>query len=91
MSRDDAAALARTALRRELGIGDGDDRDEIELGIELIWAEPVDWPDGSLGCPEKGMAYPQAITPGWRLTFRARGREWRVHAGGRRALVCQNK
>jgi hypothetical protein len=51
----------------------------------------VDWPDASLGCPEKGMAYPQAITPGWRLTFRAWGRDWQVHAGGRRAVVCRNK
>ena len=81
-SRDEAAALARAALGRELGIDDLD-------GIELVRAEPVDWPDASLGCPEKGMAYAQVVTPGWRVILRIQGRDWRVHAGGRRAVVCR--
>jgi hypothetical protein len=79
--QDEAAALARAALARELGIGDSD-------RIEQVRVEPVDWPNPSLGCPEKGRVYPQVITPGWRLTFRVEGREWRVHAGSGRAIVC---
>ncbi len=82
VSPDEAAALARTALGRELGIDDPG-------RIELIRAEPVDWPDASLGCPKKGMAYAQVVTPGWRVTLSARGRDWRVHTGGRRAVVCR--
>jgi hypothetical protein len=83
--QDEAVALARAALGRELGIDPGAPLTD----LELVRAEPVDWPDASLGCPEKGMAYAQVVTPGWRLTFRARGRDWRVHAGGRRAVVCR--
>jgi hypothetical protein len=80
-SQDDAIALARAALGRELGVGESD-------AGELVRAEPVDWPNPSLGCPRKGMVYPQVVTPGWRLTFRVAGREWRVHVGGGRAIVC---
>lgn len=28
-------------------------------------AEFVEWSDGSLGCPEPGMLYPQVVTPGY--------------------------
>ncbi|MEA2695335.1 MAG: hypothetical protein QOJ16_4722 [Acidobacteriota bacterium] len=79
--QDEATALARAALGRELGVGESD-------AGELIRAEPVDWPNPSLGCPRKGMVYLQVVTPGWRLTFRVEGREWRVHVGGGRAIVC---
>jgi hypothetical protein len=33
--------------------------------ISLVEATPVVWPDSSLGCPEKGMAYAQVLTPGY--------------------------
>lgn len=81
MNHDTALTLAQAELGRALGIA--------PEAIALVSAEPVDWPDGSLGCPEKGMAYVQAITPGWRFGLRAAGREHRVHVGGRRAVVCR--
>ena len=79
--QEDAVALARAALGQALGL--------TPSAIETVRAEPVDWPDASLGCPEKGMAYAQVVTPGWRVTLCAQGREWRVHAGGGRAVVCR--
>lgn len=58
---------------------------ESELGLApetltLLTAEPVEWPDASLGCPQPGMLYAQVITPGWRVTFQdAGGRVYAVH------------
>lgn len=44
-------------------------------------AEAVTWPDGSLGCPEPGMAYTQALVPGFRVKIRAGGTLLDYHAG----------
>jgi hypothetical protein len=49
--------------------------------IEVIVAEPVTWPDGSLGCPQPGMMYTQALVPGYRVVLRAGGEELNYHAG----------
>ena len=35
-------------------------------------AEAVEWPDGSLGCPELGVMYIQVITPGYQVVPGAR-------------------
>lgn len=50
-----------------------------ELKIES--AESVTWPDGSLGCPEPGMAYTQALVPGYRVKILAAGTVLDYHAG----------
>lgn len=36
-------------------------------------AEQVEWPDGSLGCPQPGMEYTQAIVPGYRIEVAVHG------------------
>jgi hypothetical protein len=33
--------------------------------MTVMRAESVTWPDGSLGCPEPGMQYTQALVPGY--------------------------
>jgi hypothetical protein len=33
--------------------------------MTIVQAEAVTWPDGSLGCPEPGMQYTQALVPGY--------------------------
>lgn len=38
-----------------------------ESSVVLIRAERVSWPDSSLGCPEPGRLYTQALVPGYRL------------------------
>jgi hypothetical protein len=41
--------------------------------IGLISAAPVDWPDGSLGCPKPGVDYIQVIVPGYLVVVSADG------------------
>lgn len=49
-------------------------------GIRLGSAESVTWQDGSLGCPQPDMMYPQMIIPGFRVRMEAYGRSWVYHA-----------
>ena len=49
--------------------------------LVVVAAEAVTWSDGSLGCPEAGMAYTQALVPGYRVVIDAGGEELHFHAG----------
>jgi len=57
---------------RETGV----DRSE----IEVVLAEAVTWSDGSIGCPEEGMMYTQALVPGYRVILEIAGEELAFHA-----------
>ncbi len=58
--------------------------------IEVVSAEPVSWPDGSLGCPQPGMMYTQMVVDGLRIRLRARGTIYEYHSGGNRApFLCE--
>jgi len=46
----------------------------------LVSAEPVTWRDGSLGCPQPGRAYTQALVPGWRIRLSGPNGELDYHA-----------
>lgn len=48
--------------------------------IEVTAAEQVTWSDGSLGCPEEGMAYTQALVPGYRVVLEAGGDQLNFHS-----------
>ena len=65
---DDVIALAE----EETGV----DRSE----IEVVLAESVTWSDGSIGCPEDGMMYTQALVPGYRVVLDIAGEELAFHA-----------
>lgn len=56
----------------------GVDRD----AITLVVAEPVVWPDGSIGCPEPGMMYTQALVEGYRIVLEVDGEEVVYHGAG---------
>lgn len=43
----------------------------------------VTWNDGSIGCPEPGMSYTQALVPGQLLVLEADGQQYSYHAGGK--------
>lgn len=74
------AAVAQ--LAGELGVDPED--------VEVVVAEPVTWSDGSLGCPEPGMMYTQAVVDGYRVLLRAGDVEVAFHAGeGRVPLRCE--
>jgi hypothetical protein len=56
------------------------DRDQLVVAR----AQSVVWSDGSLGCPEPGMAYTQALINGYWVIVEAAGKEYdfRVGSGG---------
>lgn len=66
-------APARADLAQRLRVAPED--------LEVIAAEEVTWPDGSLGCPEPGMSYTQAVVEGSRVVLRLDGRIYVYHAG----------
>ncbi|MCG2591943.1 hypothetical protein LZ009_04035 [Ramlibacter sp. XY19] len=51
--------------------------------LQVVSAEAVTWPDGGLGCPRKGMLYPQAQVPGYRVKLRVGKEVWDYHASER--------
>lgn len=56
--------------------------------IRVLSIAAVEWPDGSLGCPQPGMSYPQVITPGYRALLQHQDSIFRVHMTDRAAIVC---
>ena len=59
--------------------------------VELVEVRKVVWRDGSLGCPQPGKFYTQALVPG--LCIRLRGGEkiHHYHSGGNRPpFFCPN-
>jgi hypothetical protein len=52
--------------------------------LAIVHAESVVWSDGSLGCPEPGMMYTQALANGYWVVIDAAGKkyDYRVDSGG---------
>ena len=48
--------------------------------VEVLTAEAVTWSDGSIGCPEPGMAYTQALVPGYRVVVEIDGARLNFHS-----------
>jgi hypothetical protein len=64
--------VAREDLARRLSI-----RTET---VKVVEAVSVVWRDSSAGCPQKGMAYTQVLTPGVRIRLNVPGRPYLYHA-----------
>lgn len=78
------------------------ERAAIDLALAAIGSDPplttedianlrirsVDWPDGSLGCPQPGQEYTQAVVKGYFVSFSLEGAIKTVHVGGGAAVVC---
>lgn len=80
---NDPEVTAIADLASHLGV----DNDE----IEVITHENVTWRDGSIGCPEPGEMYTQALVDGYRILLRVEGREYAYHgAEGRAPFRCDN-
>jgi hypothetical protein len=67
------------AIAAELGVDVGE--------VQVLIAEPREWPDASLGCPEPGHAYADVITPGYLVVVQAGGEEFEFHTNERDAVV----
>lgn len=50
-----------------------------EDAVTVLVAEAVTWSDGSLGCPEPGMAYTQALVDGYRIELEVGGESVAYH------------
>lgn len=57
-------------------------------GARVVSSEAREFPDGSLGCPQPGMAYAQVITPGHRVLVEADGRRFDVRIAGTEGRIC---
>jgi len=59
--------------------------------IIVVDASEVVWPDSSLGCPQKGMAYLQVLTPGYLILLEYSNNQYEYHAGlGQVFIYCTN-
>lgn len=50
--------------------------------ITIAKVESVTWRDGSMGCPEPGMSYTQALVDGVRVELTLDGESYWYHQGG---------
>ena len=58
--------------------------------VSVVSSEEVTWPDGSLGCPEPGMRYTQALVPGNRTVLEVGGTQYSYHSGAHRPpFLCE--
>jgi hypothetical protein len=55
--------------------------------VKILAVDSVTWADGSLGCPEPGMMYTQALVRGSRIRVDAGGTTLVYHAGSRHTFV----
>ncbi|WP_202875432.1 hypothetical protein, partial [Kribbella albertanoniae] len=59
--------------------------------VKVVSAEEVTWSDGSMGCPEPGMMYTQALIDGMRIILEADGKRYEYHSGRQGApFLCEN-
>jgi hypothetical protein len=59
--------------------------------VRIVTAEEVTWSDGSLGCPQPGMAYTQALVAGYRVVLEIGGDELNFHAAqGGEFFFCED-
>lgn len=75
-----ALDLALETLEKDLGLS------RQNMSRQRVYA--VQWPDSSLGCPQKGVSYLQVVTPGYVVSLTANGKIYTVHVGTGNAVIC---
>jgi len=71
-TRDSAVARAKRDLAGRLGISEGD--------ISEVSTSEKDFPDMSLGAPEKGEMSAQMISSAWQIRLGAKGMDYEYRA-----------
>lgn len=57
--------------------------------ITVVSVEEVDWPDGSIGCPQPDMSYTQAVVNGSKVVLQHAGINYDYHQGaGAEPFYC---
>lgn len=74
------ALEARKDLAQRLGVSAGE--------IRIASARARTWPDRSLGCPEKGVEYPEEPVKGFVLTLAHGQRRYTYHTDLSRVIPC---
>ena len=69
----DPVVQAMNDLSERLGVDVAD--------ITMVSLLEVTWRDGSVGCPEDGVAYTQALVPGQQLILQVDGVDYYYHSG----------
>ena len=60
--------------------------------ISISSVQAVTWPDGSLGCPQPGIAYRQVTTPGYLILLESSGSQYTYHSDtGTQLFLCQEE
>lgn len=79
-----ASTLLQQALEDLAGrLGVAVDAIRVDAVVEVIW------PDGSLGCPQPGQFYTQAIVPGYQILLSYQEKQYDYHADDRRVFLCE--
>jgi hypothetical protein len=78
-----AGSVARQAVADALGIESD--------GVRVVSTVFREFPDGSLGCPQPGMAYGQVISPGYQVLVEAGGRRFDVRVAGTGGRICYRR
>ncbi len=92
---DDQAVEETTTPRDprvEAAIDDLTTRFDIERSqVEVGEVREVTWPDGSIGCPQPGMLYTQALVDGYYIELHASGRTYSYHGReGEPPFLCED-
>lgn len=58
--------------------------------VTVISAEEVTFSDGSLGCPQPGMVYTQALVDGYKIVAEAGGKTYDFRGSGSAFRQCTN-
>jgi hypothetical protein len=58
--------------------------------VTVISAEEVTFSDGSLGCPQPGMGYTQALVDGYKIVAEAGGKTYDFRGSGSTFRQCTN-
>ncbi len=80
MSQDEAVTLAVMTLSVE-------EKVPVKT-IKVLRADPIEWPDTSLGCPQRGESYLHLVIPGFRMILSGGDLIYRVNVGGGQAVIC---
>ena len=57
--------------------------------IHVVSTEAVTWNDGSLGCPQPGMAYIQMLIEGYKIVLSYEGNLYNYHTNTSAAFLCE--
>ena len=77
---EEAIERAKATLETTLGIP--------ARSVRFARATAAEWPDTSLGCPEKGMVYQPVVTSGHAVLLEVDKRIYTVHVADGAAVIC---